>query len=145
MSVAIRRALYGKMAGDTTLVAMLGTPPTGYSKSIFHQQAPSGGEFPYIIFQKQSGTPRYAIGARAYDSDLWLVKGVDRPSGPRDNTADRVDAIASRLDVLLTDSTLSISGRTELLLRRESDVEYLETEDGVFYRHAGATFRLIYE
>lgn len=145
MSVAIRRSLYGKMAGDATLVGLLATPPAGYSKSIYHQRAPEGAQFPYVIFNKQAGTPRYAIGTRAYDNEVWVVKGVDRPAGPHDNTADRVDAIAERLDVLLTDGVLSISGRTQLILRRESDVEYPEVEDGVVYRHAGANFRLIYE
>jgi hypothetical protein len=42
MSTAVRRALYGKMAGDTTLNALLASPPSGWSKSIYHQQAPAG-------------------------------------------------------------------------------------------------------
>jgi hypothetical protein len=33
MSTAVRRALYGKLAGDTTLNNLLGTPATNYSKS----------------------------------------------------------------------------------------------------------------
>lgn len=140
MSVAIRRSLYGKMAGDTTLTGMLGTPPTGYSKSIFYQQAPEGASFPYVIFSKQAGTPRYTLKNRAYDNDIWLIKAVDR-----NVTADPADNIASRLDALLTDATISISGRTPLYLRRESDVDYSEVVDGVTYRHAGSYFRLIYE
>lgn len=139
MSVAVRRALYGKMAGDSTLNALLGTPPTGYSKSIYYQQAPQGAQFPYVVFSKQAGTPRYGLGARAYDNDIWLIKAVDR-----NDTADPTDNIASRLDALLTDSTLSISGRTQLYLRRESDIDYPEEVDGVTYRHAGSNFRLIY-
>ena len=139
MSVAIRRAIYGKMAGDTTLTAMLGTPPAGYSKGIYYQQAPEGAQYPYVIFSKQAGTPSYAMSARAFENDVWLIKGVDR----RD-TADTVDAIASRLDALLTDATLSISGSTPHYLRRESDVDYSETSDGVLYRHAGAYFRFIF-
>lgn len=145
MSVPIRRAIYGKMAGDSTLTTMLGTPPAGYSKSIYYQQAPSGAGFPYVIFQKQASTPRYAIGQRAYDSDLWLIKGVVRSDPKTAGSADTVDNIASRLDVLLTDATLSISGRTQLYLRRESDVDYPEEADGVVYQHAGSLFRLIYE
>jgi hypothetical protein len=140
MSVAIRRSLYGKLAADSPLTTQLGTPPAGYSKAIYYQQAPEGSGFPYLIFSKQAGTPRYAIGARAYDSEVWLIKAIDR----RD-TADTADTIASRLEALLTDSTISISGHTQLLLRRESDVDYSEAIDGVLYRHAGAYFRLIYD
>lgn len=140
MSVAIRRSLYGKMAGDGTLTAMLGTPPAGYSKAIFYEQAPAGTAFPYIIFSKQAGTPDYALGGRMTDTDVWLIKAVDRS-----DTADAADNIASRLDALLTDATLSISGRTHLYLRRESDVDYAEVADGQTYRHAGSLFRLIYQ
>ncbi len=140
MSVPIRRALYGKLAGDTTLVSLLGSPATGYGKSIYYQVAPSNAGFPYLIFSKQSGVPSYALKQKAYDDDIWLIKAIDRS-----DTADTADAIASRLDALLTDSTLSISGRTQLYLRRESDVDYAEIADGVVYRHAGSNFRLTYE
>lgn len=146
MSVAIRRAIYGKLAGDTTLTNQLGTAAPGYAKSIYYQKAPAKATYPYVVFSKQAGTPRYAIGAKAYDNEVWLIKAVDRdnPSIGKE-TADIADAIATRLDELLTDSTLSISGKTQLLLRRQSDVDYPETTDGVTYRHAGAQFRLIYE
>lgn len=140
MSVATRRALYGKMAGDSTLTGLLHSPPAGYTKSIFYEQAPAGAQFPYIIFTKQAGTPRYALANRAFDNDVWLIKGVDRA-----DTADTADNIASRLDALLTDGTISISGRTQLYLRRESDVDYAEVTDGVTYRHAGCLFRLVYQ
>lgn len=140
MSVATRRAIYGKLAGDTTLNALLGSPPAGYSKSIYYQSAPEGAGFPFVIIQKQAGTPTYALGERALESNVWLVKGVDRSTG-----ADVVDNIASRLDALLTDAALSISGAAQLYLRRESDINYATTEDGVVYRHAGALFRLIFD
>ncbi len=145
MSVAVRRAIYGKMSGDSTLTAMLGTAAPGYTKSIYYQQAPEKAGFPYVVFSKQSSTPRYALGARLYDNDLWLIKAVDRESKSTGATADTADTIASRLDALLTDSTLSISGKTQLYLRRESDVDYPENSDGVVYHHAGSLFRLITE
>lgn len=137
-NLATRRALYGRMAGDTTLNALLHAPPAGYSKSIFYELAPSSAQFDYVVFSKQASTPSYSLAARNFDEDVWLVKGVGRA-----DSADNVDAIAARLDALLTDATLSISGRTHLYLRRESDVDYAEVTDGVSYRHAGSLFRLI--
>jgi hypothetical protein len=136
---AIRRSLYGKMAGDTTLVAFLATPPAGYSKSIYYQLAPETATLPFVVFSQQSGTPVYSFAERAYDNDLWLVKAVDR-SG----SADVADDIHARLDALLTDGVLSISGRDQLYLRRESDLEYSETVGGDRYVHAGSLFRVIY-
>jgi hypothetical protein len=139
MSTPVRRALYGKMAGDTTLNNLLATPPSGYSKSIYHQQAPGGAQFPFVVFQKQAGTPTEAFGdPDAMDTDVWLVKGIDRSS-----SADTVEAIQARLQSLLNDATLSISGATLLYLRRQSDVEYPEVSDGVTYNHAGALYRLV--
>jgi hypothetical protein len=127
------------MAGDTTLNALLATPPSGYSKSIYHQQAPGGAGFPFVVFQKQAGTPTEAFGdPDAMDTDVWLIKAVDRST-----SADGAEAVQSRLQALLNDATLSISGATLLYLRRQSDVEYPEVSDGVTYNHAGALYRLV--
>ena len=67
MSKNIRQALYGKMAGDSTLTAMLGTASAGYAQSIYYQQAPSDAQFPYVVFFQSSGTPNYTfkVGPRA--------------------------------------------------------------------------------
>ncbi len=144
MSTPVRRALYGKMSGDTTLNGLLATAPGGYSKSIYYQVAPEGAGFPFVVFAKQSSTPSYALADRLLDEDVWLVKGVARSESSHAD-ADTVDAIASRLDDLLTDGTISISGRIQLYLRRESDVDYAEVEDGVIYQHAGSLYRLMYQ
>lgn len=138
MSVAVRRGIYGKLSGDSTLTAMLGTAAPGYAKSIYYGKAPAGAGFPYIIFNKQSRVRDYALSAKTFDRDVWLIKAVDRS-----DSADVADNIVSRLETLLTDATLSISGKTASYLRPESDVDYPEVVDGVTYRHAGSLFRLI--
>ena len=141
MSTATRRAIYGKLAGDTTLNNLLGTPATGYSKSIYHQQAPAGAGSPFVIINKQTGSPTEAFGdPSALENDTWLVKGVHES-----NSADTVEAIAARCVALLNDAALSISGATTLYLRRQSDVEFPETTDGRQYKHAGALFRLVFD
>jgi hypothetical protein len=145
MSVVVRRTLYGKMAGDTTLTALLGSAAAGYSKAIYFQSAPAAAAFPYIIFSKQSSTPSYSFGGRNFDHDVWLIKGVAREGATGTDAANQADDIASRLDALLTDGTVNISGRDDRYLRRESDVEFSEIADGVLYRHSGSYYRLIYE
>jgi hypothetical protein len=124
VSTPVRRAIYGKLAGDTTLTNLLGTPATGFSKSIYHAEAPAGAGF---------------TDPSALEDDIWLVKGIDRST-----TADTAEAIAARVKALLNDATLTISGATHLYLRRQSDVEYLETAEGVRYAHSGALYRLVY-
>lgn len=139
MSTPVRRALYGRLAGDTTLNGLLAAPPPGRAKSIYHNQAPAEAQFPYVLFQKQSGVPTEAMGdPSAMDTDVWLVKAVDH-----NTTADPAEAVAARIIALLNDATLSISGMALLYLRRQSDVEYPEVADGEMYQHVGANFRLV--
>jgi hypothetical protein len=140
MSTPIRRAIYGRLAGDTTLNGMLGSPAPNYAKSIYHQKAPDGAAFPFVVFSKSAGNPTEAFSdPSALETDIWLVKGVDRS-----NSTDTAEAIQARLQALLNDASLSIAGGVTLLyLRRTSDVEYDETEDGVEYKHAGGLYRLV--
>jgi len=137
---AIRRAIYGKLAGDTTLNNLLGVPAAGRSKAIYHNDAPSGASFPYVILAKQAGNPTYAMATTAaLETTVWLVKAVDRA-----DTADVAESVDDRLTTLLTDASLSVSGGSVLYLRRENDVDYPENTDGVNYRHVGSNWRLVH-
>ncbi len=141
MSTPVRRSIYGKLAGDSTLTNLLATAAQGHTKAIYHDPAPQGAAYPFVVFFKSSGMPTEAFGApSALETDVWTVKAVDRST-----TADTAEAIAARIKALLNDATLSIAGATCLYLRRQSDVEFPDVVDGVAYRHAGATYRLITE
>jgi hypothetical protein len=87
---SIRRALYGKMAGDTTLNNLLATPPQGSSKSIYYAVAPQGASFPYVLFDKSSGVPTYTMqtGTSAMENTIWLIKAVDQSLAHRCNAFD---------------------------------------------------------
>jgi hypothetical protein len=138
-STATRRSLYGKLAGDTTLNNLLASPPAGYSKSIFYQLAPENAAHPFIVFQRQSGLPTEAFGdPSAVETDVWLVKAVDRSS-----SADTAEAIQARVQTLLNDAALSVSGSSLMYLRRQSDVDYSEIADGVLFRHSGSLYRVV--
>lgn len=136
----------GKLAGDTTLNNLLGTPAPGYSKSIYYRMAPDGAQFPFVLMSKQDGRPAEAFGdPSAFETDIWLIRGVDRGA-----SADTAEAIQARLAALLNDAALSISGSALMYLRRRSDVDYpefpeVEVESGVMYHHAGSLFRLVYD
>lgn len=140
----VRRALYGKMAGDTTLTNLLGAPVPGFNKAIYHGSVPEDPDevgFPYVIFFQQVGVPTYAMATTpAFETDTWLIKGVDD-----DATADKAEAIAARLISLLNDGTLSISGATQLYTRRQSRVGYSEVVDGRKYWHVGGLYRLLHQ
>jgi hypothetical protein len=118
---------------------MLATAPAGMAQNIFHDEAPDNAAFPFIVFSKSSGVPTEAFkDPSALETDVWLVKAVDRST-----TADTAEAISERIKVLLNDATLSISGAVCLYLRRQSDVEYPELVEGNSYRHCGSLYRLV--
>jgi len=142
VSTATRRALYGSMAGDTTLGGLLGAPAPGYNHAIYYQSAPDSAAFPLVIFSKQAGTPTEAFGdPDAVDDEIWLIKAVDHAPG-----ADAAEAASERVTSLLDDQTLSLAGGAACLyLRRQSDIDYQELAAGEVYCHAGALYRLVYE
>lgn len=137
---SIRRALYGRMSGDTTLNGLLGSPASGYAKAIYHYQAPEGARYPYVIFFKSSGMPTEAFTNPAVmQTDVWTVKAVDH-----NTSADTAEAVADRITALLNDATLSISGGTLLYLRRQGgDINFPEIADGEAYIHVGSLYRLV--
>lgn len=141
MSTAVRRAIYGKLAGDTTLNNLLGVPPPPKAKSIWHNSASADATYPLVMLSKQSGVPTEAMGdPSALDTDIWLVKAIDK-----DTSADDAETIADRITTLLNDAALSISGATHLYLRRQSDVQYEEVTSGQKFQHVGSLFRLVFE
>jgi Protein of unknown function (DUF3168) len=136
---ALRRAIYGKLSGDTTLTNLLGAAPDGYTKAIYHGQAPERVAYPLVIFDRQSGVPAETFGdPQALENEIWLVKAIDHGA-----TADTAEAIADRIAGLLNDAALSVSGGSILYLRRQSDVDYAEIVDGELFRHCGSLFRLV--
>lgn len=141
MSTPVRRSLYGRLAGDTTLSNLLGTAAPGYTKSIYDGEAPAGANYPLIILNLQSDVPTEAMqDPNALENHVWLIKGVDRST-----SADTAEAIAARIKTLLNDAALSISGGTHLYLRKQAGVQYSEVTDGVSFKHRGALYRLVYE
>lgn len=146
MSTATRRALYGTMAGDTTLNGLLGTPAPGYAHSIYYQSAPDTAAYPLVIFNKQAGNPTEAFAdPDALDTEIWLIKGVDHNS-----IAGPAEAVSERLAALLNDNPVSIAGSESTApyqpyLRRQSDVDYQELASGETYVHSGSLYRLVYD
>lgn len=127
-----RVALFAKLNGDAELTNMLAT-----TTSIFHRRAPLNAGFPFIIFQKQSGTPVWAFSGRPLDNQLWLIKAIDRAA-----SASKAEDIFKRFDLVLTDPVLILSDGLLLFLRRESDIDYDEGEDpDNIIHHVGGSYR----
>lgn len=136
-NLAIRKAIFAKLAGTTAVTSLLGAPPSGMTANIYHEVAPQGTPSPFVVFSLSSGSDTYVFGNRAFRRQTWLIKAVGRA-----DTHDTVETIDAAIDTLLLNGTLSIAGRDLMDVRRTSDVSYLETDDGEQIRHAGGLYRL---
>lgn len=130
-SKTLRTAIYGKLTATRAITTLI-------SRRVYHAIAPDEAGYPLVIFHKQSGTPVDTFGERAWINQVWLVKAVDRASS---STAAE-DTQAAIIDTL-TDDTLTVAGGTIFDLRYLSDIDYIEVENGVQYRHHGALFRVV--
>ncbi|MFH0980643.1 MAG: hypothetical protein V2A79_03780 [Planctomycetota bacterium] len=130
---AVDKALYAALTGDGTLTGKLSS-----AAAVYRRVAPPGAVCPYVMFAKQTGSDDYTFSQRAKSSMPYLVKAVDKSL-----SADNANDIADRIDVLLTDVALTVTGKTLMYLRRETHVEYDEhAAGGVVYQHVGGIFRI---
>lgn len=130
---AIKVSLVARLAGDSTLTGMLAAGTAG----IYDAPAPESATDPYIVYQKITDTTAYTMGGRAWDDQVFLVKGVTRGASKRAG-----GSISERIDALLGDAALTITGGTVLQCRRVTGVEYPEADRGDTYHHIGAQYRI---
>jgi hypothetical protein len=130
---AIKTALVSRLTGDSTLTTLLG------GTAVYDTLAPQNHALPYVVFQKQDGRREYTMGQRVWDTQLYVIKGVtDGASGVLGGS------VAARIDSLLDDAPLTISGQTNHVLRHRRDIEYLEPLDGGNrVRHQGAIYEVV--
>jgi hypothetical protein len=126
---ALKTALTSRLAGDASLTSLQG------GTAVYDTQAPQGADAPFVIFQKVSAVPSYTMGQRAFDNTVVMVKSVTRGGSKALG-----GSVAERIDALLDDLPLTISGATNLYLRRQQDIDYQETDKGVPIHHIGATY-----
>ena len=125
----VDQGIYNKLAGDSTLVALLssGTP-------VFQLMAPPDTARPYVQFFHAGGgneniTPsdlrNMAYGIKAVSDTLLAAANID-----------------ARLDALLHNQSISVTGYTNFWLAREDEVQYSElAPDGNPIFHYGAYYR----
>lgn len=130
----VRAALYSLLTGDAPLIALLATPT-----SVYHRLAPRDALAPFVVFDASSWrVPTWTFAGPPVDTDVWLVKAIDRSA-----SATAAEGIAARLDTLLNDAALTITGRALLYLRRQSGVNYGEQDGAEMFTHCGALYRLV--
>lgn len=123
--------VYETLANDATLADLV-------DDRIYDGLAPEGSAFPYVVYSFQAGTDTVVIGAaRILNRGLYLVKAVAETqsySGPTQ--------IADRVDELLQAANGSTVDGLILGVNREQPIMYIETIDGIQFRHVGGLYRI---
>lgn len=133
MSLNVRKALYGKLTSTEAITKQLSG-----STAVYHEQAPPGAIYPYVIFSKVSGVKVRAFQTpEAFKRETWMVKAVDR-----NTTSNLAEGIAEAIDATLDGGSLTVSGKTIADLNHVGDVDYLEDSGDQQYRHNGGRYRL---
>jgi len=129
-SATIDTALYAILNGDATL----GTLVSGVYKGV----ATQGAAYPFILFQLIRSGDRYTFTQRVSTEHQYQVKCV--AEGYSDAIAQTAMA---RVDALLTDQSLDVTGKTLWVMRRTSEFYFAEGgEFGVMYQHRGGEWKI---
>jgi hypothetical protein len=127
----VETALYSKLTGTSAITTLLSS-----NTAVFNQQATQAAALPFVVFQQMSETDMNESPHRS-KALLYLVKGIAstgfKQAGDIDNA----------IDTALHRTTLTVSGWTNYLVRRESSVRYVEPlPGGGNVYHAGGIYRL---
>lgn len=124
-SASVAAALYSRLNDDATLGAIV----TG----VYRNVAPSTATYPFVLMQFIDSNDEYTLTQRVRSRQRWQVKVIAKGYSAVD-----AETALNRVDVLLTDQALSVSGKTNWYIRRDSQFEYAQMgEFGVVYQHVG--------
>jgi len=131
----IDQALIAKLGADATL---LGLMPNG----VYWDEAPAGSkQFVIVSFVEQAD--EQAFDGRAFEDGLYLVKAVELidPAVPKNSKA-----AAARIDALLQDQLLTVTGYSFMAMFRERRVRIQEVDEAntaIRWWHRGGHYRVV--
>lgn len=131
-SSLIDNALIAKLGADATL---LGYCPNG----VYWDEAPPGATR-FVIVSFITEIDEAQFGGRAYEDALYLVKAVMLSTA-----GGNIQAAAARIDALLEDGTLTVSGYSHMVMHRESRIRITEVDDedpSIRWFHRGGQYRV---
>jgi len=132
----IDAAIVTKLQTDATLAALLQS-----GTSVFVDEAPSGAtQFVIVSLVDEVDEPQF--GGRAFEDALYLVKAVELSTVAVKN----IKAAAARIDALLEQGSLTVTGYSLALLRREARIRITEVDDvdsSIRWAHRGGHYRIV--
>lgn len=134
-SQGIDTALLTKLSGDATLLALM-------PDNVWFDEAPPGSQR-FVIVSLVEASDRAIFGGRKFEDAHYLVKAVALSSAP--SAATNVKSAAARIDALLEDATLTVTGYTTFEVSRESRIRITEVDDvdpTIRWYHRGGQYRV---
>lgn len=125
-------AISAKLLADATLTALM-------TDGVWFDTAPKG-KTKFVILSLLSEEDEPMFSGRAFEEGLYLVKAV-----AMETTGANVKAAAARIDALLENGTLTVSGFTLMRINRETRVRYTEVDEidpDIRWQHRGGHYRV---
>lgn len=129
----IDNALIAKLGADATLLALC---PNGV---YWDEAPPNSNRFVVVSFVEQHDEPMFS--GRAFEDALYLVKAVMISTANGD-----IKAAAARIDTLLDQQPLTVSGYGVSLMRRVARVRMTEVDDqdqSIRWFHRGGHYAVV--
>jgi len=133
-SSEIDQALIQRLSSDTTL---LGLMPNG----VYWEIAPPGSK-QFVIVSLLEESDEREFEARAFEDALYLVKAVELGTV----TVKNIKAAAARIDVLLEEQVLTVTGYAPMACYRETRIRATERDEvdaSILWFHRGGHYRVV--
>lgn len=128
------------LAADTSLIALLGTPVTGYTHSIYDSVAPQTADFPYLIMELvRPGLDhiKLQMATTVMTNLRFFVKAVFE-----DAKTARANEAADKIAAALKEKEVNQNGYGMNVFQIEP-FSYPEDDGGKIFQHAGAIYEVI--
>jgi hypothetical protein len=126
-------ALTAKLLADATLMALA-------TDGVYFDEA-TAGKTKFVILSLVTESDEPMFGARAFEDATYLVKYVELGT-----SGINAKAAAARIDVLLEQGTLTVTGYGLMVMRRVERVRYTEVDDvdsSIRWQHRGGRYQIV--
>lgn len=131
---ALESALQAKLVGDTGAGGLM----TFLTGGVHNTVATDPITYPYLVYQLIAGADAYTFTLHINTAYLYQVRVIGQ--GP---DKEAISDALTRVNVLLTRQTLSITGVATWIVQREGDLpDMVELDGDTVYMQVGATYRI---
>ena len=112
-----------------------GTATAAGSYGVYDSIAPQNAALPYVVFQQQAWGVE-ALDPRRREDAYVSIRAISQTGFAQ---AGSIDAA---IDTAFDNMPLSVSGHTNIWLKRTEQIRYVETADDKRYYHQGGIYRI---